>query len=158
MARGEGSVVLHVESINLSVLLSDLADSLRPLAQAKGLSLTCDLPPEIFLVGDVDAIIRLFANLLDNAIKYTEEGSITISAHRMENAVQVEISDTGIGISPEHLPNVFERFYRVESARSSAGTGLGLAIALQIARAYNGEIKVESTLGTGTKFLVTLPS
>jgi len=144
--------------IDLSVLLSDVADSLRPLAQAKGLALTTNLVSGLPIIGDMDMLIRLFVNLLDNAIKYTAQGTVNLSAFRADQQIRVVVSDTGIGIPSEHLPFIFERFYRVESARSSAGTGLGLAIARQIAQAHGGEIKVESTPKTGTIFSVILPS
>jgi len=139
-------------------LLSDVADSLRPLAQAKGLVLTTNLVSRLPIIGDMDMLIRLFVNLLDNAIKYTEQGAVNLSAFQEGRQIHVAVSDTGLGIPSEHLPFIFERFYRVESARSSAGTGLGLAIARQIAEAHGGEIKVESTPKTGTIFSVILPS
>jgi len=139
-------------------LLSDVADSLRPLAQAKGLVLTTNLVSRLPIIGDMDMLIRLFVNLLDNAIKYTEQGAVNLSAFQEGRQIHVAVSDTGLGIPSENLPFIFERFYRVESARSSAGTGLGLAIARQIAEAHGGEIKVESTPKTGTIFSVILPS
>jgi len=157
LARGEGGLTLHPEALELSVLLSDVADSLRPLAQAKGLVLIVQLPPKIPFMGDMDSIIRLFVNLLDNAIKYTEKGTVTLSAFQENRQMHVTVSDTGVGIPSEHLPFIFERFYRVESARSSAGTGLGLAIARQIAQAHGGEIKVESVPNAGATFSVILP-
>jgi heavy metal sensor kinase len=158
LARGEGGLTLQRESIDLSNLLMDVADSLRPLAETKGLSLTFNLPPELIISGDTDQLIRLLVNLLDNAIKYTERGSITVSAQRAEGAALIEIADTGIGIPSEHLPHIFERFYRVESARSSGGTGLGLAIARQVVQAHGGRLEVRSKPGAGTMFTVHLPS
>lgn len=157
LARGEGGSTLHSEAFDLSVLLSDVADSLRPLAQAKDLALNVQLSPELPIVGDMDAIIRLFINLLDNAIKYTEKGSVTLSAFQEGKKIHVAVKDTGIGIPSDHLPHIFERFYRVESARSSSGSGLGLAIAYQVAQAHGGEIKVTSDYGTGTIINVSLP-
>lgn len=157
LARDEGKSILHPEAFDLSVLLNDLADSLRPLAQAKGLALTVDIVSRLPFTGDMDMLIRLFVNLLDNAIKYTEQGTVNLSAYQDGRQIHIVVSDTGIGISSEHLPFIFERFYRVESARSSAGTGLGLAIARQIAQAHGGEIKVESRPKAGTTFSVILP-
>ena len=158
LARDEGGSTLHPETFDLSALLSDVTDSLRPLAQARGLTLTAYLAPELPFVGDMDMLIRLFVNLLDNAIKYTEHGAVNLSAFQEGRKIHIAVSDTGIGIPSEHLPFIFERFYRAESARSSAGTGLGLAIARQIAQAHGGEIKVESTPKAGTIFSVILPS
>lgn len=157
LARGEEGLALHPEPLDLSALLSDVADSLRPLAQAKGLALTTQLPSRLPFTGDMDTLIRLFVNLLDNSIKYTKEGGIVVGTKVETEHVLVEISDTGIGIPQEHLARIFERFYRVESARSSAGTGLGLAIAHQIVLAHGGNISVESTFGVGTTFTVILP-
>lgn len=157
LARGEDGLALHPETLDLSALLSDVADSLRPLAQAKGLTITTQLPPKLPYTGDMDSIIRLFVNLLDNAIKYTEHGNVTLEAFQKDEKIHVNIADTGVGIPSEHLPHVFERFYRVESARSSAGSGLGLAIAQQIVQAHGGRILVESRLGEGTTVSVILP-
>jgi heavy metal sensor kinase len=157
LARGEEGLALHLELLDLALLLSDVADSLRPLADAKGLALECDLPPSLPFRGDTDALIRLFVNLLDNAIKYTETGTVRLTARASNELLYVEVSDTGIGIPLEHQPHIFERFYRVESARSSSGAGLGLAIARQIAHAHSGEIYVENAPNAGTTFTVEIP-
>ena len=100
-------------------------------------------------------------NLLDNAIKYTPSGgTIAVRVTCPDGRAQVEVADTGIGIAPEHLPHIFERFYRVDPARSreSDGTGLGLAICRSIAEAHGGTIAVESTVGRGTRVTLTLPA
>jgi heavy metal sensor kinase len=146
------------ECIDVSLVLKDVVESLRPLAEDKGLKLIDNLPDDdITLMGDSDGLIRLFVNLLDNAIKYTEQGSITISAEpRDDKWLTVAISDTGVGIAPGHLPHIFDRFYRVDESRSKDGIGLGLAIARSIASAHGGEITVESRVGEGTTFLVQL--
>jgi heavy metal sensor kinase len=157
LARGENGFSLHLEPLDLALLLSDVSESLRPLAGSRGLEFTCDLPPALPFSGDMDALIRLFVNLLDNAIKYTERGSVSLSARQEENTIIVKVSDTGIGIPAEHLAHIFERFYRVETARSSGGVGLGLAIARQIAQAHGGNIEVESSPNAGTTFTVKLP-
>lgn len=157
LARGEKGFSLQLAALDLSLLLSDVVDVLQPLAASKGLALNHNLPPTLPFTGDMDALIRLFVNLVDNAIKYTEKGSISVSARQDENTILVQVSDTGIGIPPEHLPHIFERFYRVESARSSGGAGLGLAIARQIAQAHGGKITVSSQVSKGTHFIVALP-
>jgi signal transduction histidine kinase len=108
-------------------------------------------------LGDSDELIRLFVNLLDNAIKYTEHGKISITAQKNAKEIAINIEDTGIGISPEHLPHIFDRFYRVEESRVTRGAGLGLAIAQEIAIAHNGIIEAHSTRGRGTTFTVRLP-
>jgi signal transduction histidine kinase len=144
--------------LDLSTLLCDVADSLRPLADAKGLSLVCDVSPGLALMGDSDSLIRLFINLLDNAIKFTEYGGVTVTGRSEGDSLAIEIADTGPGIAPEHLGRIFDRFYRVETARSSGGTGLGLAIARQIVQAHGGEITAESKEGEGTRIVVLLPA
>jgi signal transduction histidine kinase len=109
------------------------------------------------LTGNRDTLIRLFVNLLDNAIKFTEHGQVTLTGRCEKDFADVKIADTGAGIAPEHLAHIFDRFYRIESARSSVGSGLGLSIAQQIAEEHGGSIKVESTLNKGTEFTVQIP-
>jgi heavy metal sensor kinase len=157
LARGEKGLKLHKEEIDLSLLLADVADSLRPLADNKQLTLTCDLPPSLVIFGDTDYLIRLIVNLLDNAIKYTEQGTVRLSARETEEGATIEVADTGIGIPSEHVPHIFERLYTVDSARSSGGAGLGLSIAGQIVQAHRGRIEVQSEVGNGTTFRVYLP-
>jgi heavy metal sensor kinase len=157
LARGDTRRIAVVTTVDLSTLLRDVTDSLRPLAEAKGLTLTCQAPAGIVLPGDSDALIRLFVNLLDNAVKYTERGGIDVVARADPGGPRVTVSDTGIGIPPAHLPHIFDRFYRVERARSASGAGLGLAIALDIARAHGGTIDVSSVVGQGTNFIVKFP-
>jgi heavy metal sensor kinase len=157
LARGEKGLKLHREEIDLSLLLADVADSLRPLADNKQLNLTYDLPASLVISGDTDQLIRLIVNLLDNAIKYTEQGTVTVSARASEGNAIIEVADTGIGISREHLPHIFKRLYTVDPARSSGGAGLGLSIAKQIVQAHGGRIGVQSEVGSGTKFTVSLP-
>ncbi len=157
LARGDVRKNTTREAVELSLLLNDVSDSMAPLAEAKGLTLTCTAPAGLTIQGDTDDLIRLFVNLLDNAIKYTEHGSITVTTRTDAHHLRVMISDTGNGIPPEHLPHIFDRFYRVDSARTSQGAGLGLALALEIARAHGGDIQVNSTTGKGTTFTVNFP-
>lgn len=157
------SDVIHqsfvMESVRVALLLQDVVESLRFKAEEKGLALydhvTAD---ETTISGDSDALIRLFVNLLDNAIKYTEKGSITVNAGWIDGHYRIEICDTGIGILPVHLPHLFDRFYRVDPARSRQGIGLGLAIAQSIVSAHGGTITVESAVGVGSTFMVHLPA
>ena len=157
LARGEKGLKLHKEAIDLSLLLEDITHSLHPLADSKGLTLNCDLPPSLVISGDTDHLIRLMVNLLDNAIKYTEHGAVTLSAHGNDGSAVIEVTDTGIGIPPEHLPHIFKRLYTVDPARSSGGAGLGLSIARQIVQAHKGTIEVQSEVGKGSRFTVYLP-
>ena len=140
------------------MLLTDLNKSLQTLAENKGLVIKREIEDNVIITGDSDALIRLFVNLLDNAIKYTREGEIKTSLHRAnDGSVEVSIKDSGQGIPQEDLPHIFERFYRVEQSRSTRGTGLGLSIASQIAQAHGGEISAKSVTGKGATFTVRLP-
>ncbi|MCX6050399.1 MAG: HAMP domain-containing sensor histidine kinase, partial [Chloroflexi bacterium] len=157
LARSDTHQVSPHQSIDLATLLLDVTDALRPLAEAKGLALICVMPVSLPFMGDTDTLIRLFINLVENAVKYTESGNVSITAQTNPDLLLVKISDTGSGIPSADLSHIFNRFYRVEMARSTPGTGLGLAIAQDIARAHSGSIKVESTVGRGTTFTVCLP-
>jgi len=138
--------------------LQDIGDSLRPLAESKGLALDFAVSDGLTLSGDSDALIRLFVNLLDNAIKYTPQGRISLTAiQESRGTVKITIMDTGVGIADEHLPHIFERFYRVDRSRSSGGSGLGLAIASEIVQAHGGTIEVSSRVGEGTTFILRFP-
>lgn len=157
LARNDSDHALKFEPINLSVLLEDIAASFRPLAQEKGVRLVCQIPQNISLLGDSDSLIRMFANLVNNAIKYTEQGQVTVAASRKNSKyVEITITDTGIGIAAEHLPHIFDRFYRTDKSRTTSGSGLGLAIALNVAQMHGGTINVESGVGEGTQFAVQL--
>jgi signal transduction histidine kinase len=144
--------------VDLSKILNEVSASMVPIAQRKGLALVADLPNDLKVTGHTDSLIRLFINLIDNAVKYTIEGVIHISAKmNQQQFIVVEVLDTGIGIPPEHLPHIFERFYRVEQSRTSEGVGLGLAIAHEIVSRHGGRIEVSSSIGEGSIFKVYLP-
>jgi heavy metal sensor kinase len=147
--------------VEFSHLLQAIVEQVEPLAESKGLTLVAEIPPDISIHGDADHLIRLFLNLLANAVRYTPSGGrVAVLAQDTRGRVRVSISDSGPGISPEHLPHLFERFYRTESARSreDGGAGLGLAIAYEIARWHGGTLEVESAPGHGTTFRVQLPA
>jgi heavy metal sensor kinase len=149
------------ERLNLTDLLDAVVDQMMSVAEEKQLQFRSDLPESIAIVGIPDHLIRLFLNLLDNAIKFTpSQGVISISSQQAKSEVKITVTDTGPGIAPEHLANIFQRFYRVEADRSSkvGSMGLGLAIAYQIAREHQGRIEVESRLGEGSAFMVYLPA
>jgi two-component system, OmpR family, phosphate regulon sensor histidine kinase PhoR len=113
------------------------------------------------VLADREAIHQVFSNLIDNAMKYGKSGGrVVLGARQAQHAIEFYVSDFGAGISSEHLPRLFERFYRVDKARSreSGGTGLGLAIAKHIMRAHGGSIRAESELGHGSTFLFSLPT
>ncbi len=168
------------ELIDLGNLLPAIVAQVEPLADERQQQIILNQPPELFVLGNEDDLIRLFLNLLDNAIRYTPPGGqITIAAtvghdERPEEAVTerrtalnlsaqpvvvVSIHDTGPGVAPEHLPRVFDRFFRVDRGRNRAqgGSGLGLAIAQSIANAHGGRLTVTSAFGQGSTFIATLP-
>jgi heavy metal sensor kinase len=161
LAREDAAARSAPEPVDLSALVGAVADNMRPLAEAKGLALHVKAPAGVWVPGDGVRLRQVFYNLLDNAIKYTPAGgTVDIQIEATPRAAVVTVRDTGIGIAPEHLPHVFERFYRVDKARSRAegGTGLGLSIARSIVVAHGGEIELASVPGEGTTCTVTLPA
>ncbi|MCC6804861.1 MAG: HAMP domain-containing protein [Anaerolineae bacterium] len=149
------------EVVDLSDLLEAVVEQERVLADEKAIVLSAVIPPHLIVQGTADHLIRLFLNLVDNAVKYTPRGGeITITAAQTQGEIRVQIKDSGPGIAPEHVPHLFERFYRVESDRAfqKGGAGLGLAIANQIARGHDGVIHVESLPSRGACFTVSLPA
>jgi len=148
-------------ALNLKDSLDVILAQIRPLAEEKGQTLQADIPAGLMVIGDPDHLTRLFLNLLDNALKYTPPaGQITVRATRALTRTEVTIHNSGPGIPAEHLPYLFDRFYRVDNARSSetGGTGLGLAIAQEIVRLHGGEMGVESEPEKGVTVKVRLPN
>jgi heavy metal sensor kinase len=151
----------NFQTVRLDNLVRDVVDHIEVAAKEKGLDLQATLVDACDIKGDPDRLRQLFFNLLDNAIKYTPPGgSITVESRPVQGRVHVAVTDTGIGIPGEHLPHVFERFYRVDSSRSSIidGNGLGLAICFSIAESHSGRLAIESTPGIGTRVTVLLPT
>jgi heavy metal sensor kinase len=147
------------ETVDLAGLALGVAETMRPLAEAKELLLSASAPNPAPVLGDAGRLRQVFYNLLDNAIKYTPAGGAVKLGIKSEGEnVVATVSDTGIGIPPEHLRHVFERFYRVDKARSreQGGTGLGLSIARSIVAAHGGSIEAASG-PAGAAFTVTLP-
>jgi two-component system, OmpR family, sensor kinase len=130
-----------------------------PLAEAQGVRLSVAADDALpALTGDPDRLAQVLRNLLSNALRHTPDGGeVRVAARAAPDAVELEVSDTGSGIAAEHLPHVFDRFYRGDG-RAGRGAGLGLAIARQLARAHGGEVTVESKVGEGTRFVVKLPA
>ncbi len=155
LARAEASEPLW-EPVDLAELVPEVVDSLRPLTDADRVRLTCLTEGDASVVGDTDALIRLLVNLLDNAIKHTPAGSIAVTVRGLPDEVRIAVTDTGDGIAAEHLPHVFDRFYRAEESRTPAGTGLGLAICREIVHTHGGDIEVTSEPGAGSTFTVRL--
>jgi two-component system phosphate regulon sensor histidine kinase PhoR len=153
-------------SYRVSVLLRDCVDSLQPLAERKNVVLRLlPVPPDIEVFCDAEAVHQILSNLIDNAIKYTpEQGSVTLYAQRQPRAsgppmVEISVRDSGVGIPQEDIPRLFERFYRVDKARSRelGGTGLGLAIVKHLTHAHGGEVRVDSIINQGSTFTFSLP-
>jgi two-component system, OmpR family, phosphate regulon sensor histidine kinase PhoR len=152
---------LQIEEVDLKELIANIIKIFEPSINDKQLKFILDIQEDIpHIEADIYKIEQLLINLLDNAIKYTEKGEITISSYMLPtNKVQIEIKDTGIGLKKEDFNRIFERFYVVNKARSrqQGGTGLGLSIVKHILILHKGEIEVDSQLGVGTKFVITLP-
>ena len=127
----------------------------------KQVDMRLDVAPDATHVwADPTALRQVLTNLVDNAVRHTAEGSITIASRRTPNGIRIDVTDTGIGIAPDHLPRIFERFYRVDAgrSRSEGGTGLGLAIVKHLVEGHGGRVHAESTLGRGTTVHVELPA
>ncbi len=153
-----GLLEISRSPVDLTAILKNAVDLFLPVAEEKHLKIVANLPPDtLVLSGDKMRIQRTIANLLDNAIKYTSDGEITVTAYTHGNLLQIAISDTGIGIIPEETERIFERFYRSEKSRSTQGNGLGLSLARTIIQAHHGSITVKSSPGKGTTFTITLP-
>jgi two-component system phosphate regulon sensor histidine kinase PhoR len=149
----------EVAPVDLQALARTAVELHGPAAQKKGLAVTAAVPPGLVVMGDGRALEQVVVNLVDNAVKYTATGSVTVAAAPRGGEVVITVADTGPGIEPHHLARLFERFYRVDSgrAREAGGTGLGLAIAKHLVQGMGGEITVQSG-GEGTCFTVRLPS
>lgn len=160
LARADGEEAeLNKTSTNVNQLIQAVVEQFQPLAELKGLELAAELTGELVLDADKDRIHQLLVIILDNAIKYTAVGKIVIRGRLKGATVQLQIIDSGHGILPEDIPHIFDRFYRVDKARSreEGGIGLGLSIAEWIVDKHKGKITVESTVGQGTCFTILLP-
>jgi signal transduction histidine kinase len=147
------ALALHKTEFDLARLLSKIAEQFAPEAAEKGIAIRCELD-SVPVFADQDRLTQVFINLLSNALKYTDSGTITITLKSLEGGGEVTIEDTGIGIAAEDLPHVFERFYRSDKSRSrdTGGAGIGLAIASAIVEAHGGKIHAKSPAGNGASF------
>jgi signal transduction histidine kinase len=147
------------EPVDLNAVLERVVLTQQPRAEAAGLRLVLDATPDLPQVqGDVNHLLQVMTNLIANAISYTPVGAVHVRSSVQSNYVSVEVRDTGLGVAPEDLPHLFERFYRGEVGRraSAPGTGLGLAISKEIMERLGGRITVESEAGQGAAFTVWL--
>lgn len=162
LARVEsGEHQFDIQPILPAELLREASQHFRESARAQGIELKVEDSTSGFVAADREAIRQVFSNLVDNALKYgASGGKIVLGAYTHGETVEFYVQDFGSGISSEHIPRLFERFYRIDKARSreSGGTGLGLAIAKHIMFAHHGSIRAESELNHGSRFIFTLPS
>ena len=161
LSRLEGvASALELEPVDLHALVRRAVELLAATAREKRVEIEVEQSPVPPLLGDAEGLERLLVNLLDNAIKYNRpEGKVVLRLARTDGEALLEVGDTGIGIPPDSIPRIFERFYRVDKgrAREEGGTGLGLAIVKHVAQAHGGQVEVESRVGHGSTFRVRLP-
>ncbi|OAB43264.1 two-component system histidine kinase PnpS [Paenibacillus glacialis] len=151
--------------VHLTSFFTSVMETITTMADKKGISLQTDIPDELFIEADEDKLKQIFLNLLSNAINYTQEGGqVKVIVRHLEHdhgedRIQFTVSDTGLGIPKKDLPRIFERFYRVDKARSrgSGGTGLGLSIVKHLVDLHKGQLSVDSELNIGSTFTVELP-
>lgn len=156
LARADAGRLPQIEAVPVNPLLEDLCRQAQLLGPDK--RITCDPGPAVAVLGNRDAIKQVLLILLDNAVKFTPAGGrITIASAVADASVSISVSDTGPGIALALLPHIFKRFWRGDPARSGAGSGLGLAIAKALVEAQGGTIRVESQVGRGSTFIVSLP-
>lgn len=150
-----GEMQMSYRYFELGPYLNSIVEEFKYLAEEKNISLTC-LPVRegLQVFGDKERLKQVLNNLIQNAIKYTEKGGVEISVEEEKKFVNIKVKDTGIGIPEDQLSRIFERFYRVDKARSRAvgGTGLGLSIVKHILEAHNSKVEVKSTVGLGSEF------
>jgi two-component system OmpR family sensor kinase len=161
LARADDGRLEHDrEIVRLDLLVADVVESVTPLAQERGLALAARRLDHAQVVGDTAQIIQIIMSLVDNALNYTPAGGIvTLAVEVVGDQAHVTVSDTGIGIGPNDLPHIFERFYRADAARSrvTGGSGLGLALALEFTHAHHGTLTARSRAGQGSSFTLALP-
>jgi signal transduction histidine kinase len=155
-----GYVSINLQAVSLYPLLKSLAEKFADQLLEEGPTLILECPPDLPpVLADLDRTEQILVNLLGNALRYTEQGSITLQAWREKERVWIAVIDTGVGIAAGDLPHVFDRFWRADKSRSrySGGTGIGLAIARRLVELQQGRIEVESQLGRGSTFRFFLP-
>jgi two-component system phosphate regulon sensor histidine kinase PhoR len=161
LARVEsGEEKLDLRPHAARVLVAEAVSAMQENAKQAGVELVIAAVPDVSVVADSYAIHQVFSNLLSNALRYAQSGKrVVLGATRQLSAVEFYVQDFGPGIASEHLPRIYERFYRVDKARSreTGGTGLGLAIVKHIVLNHNGSVRVESSVGHGSTFFFALP-
>jgi signal transduction histidine kinase len=163
LSRLDSTTPVTLKPLDAGKLIAEVADQMRPLAEAKQVHLSALFSEPVVVQGEADKLKQVLLNLVDNALRYTPpDGQVELSATRDPSTatVRIEVSDTGSGIAPEDQARIFDRFYRADLARTRANgnSGLGLAIARAIVQAHGGMIGVQSSPGEGSRFTVTLPA
>lgn len=156
----EGQINLYMQSIDIEDMIESVLQKVKLKAMKKNIHLVFNIDQELpLIISDGSRVEQIILNLMENAINYTEAGEIVVTATYLKNSITVSIKDTGVGIPDEDIPFIFDRFYRVEKSRSRemGGTGLGLAIVSELVKQLQGSITVETELGKGTEFLLSLP-
>lgn len=154
-----GTIRLDRTPFNLSEQLTELVELYEYVAEEQSITITCTIDRDVTLTGDRARIGQVWANLLDNAIKYSRKhGTVAISGKRQHDIIEVIFQDDGIGISASELERIWERFYRGDRSRTREGFGLGLSYVRAVVRAHGGDVRVNSELNRGTVFTVTLPA
>ena len=152
---------LSLRYFDIGTMLKSLTSDYQEAARQKGLDLklTSSIPPEFTLMADPYQVEKALFNLIDNAVKYTESGSVTVSASLVEQSLHIVVADTGNGIPPEDQNRIFERFYRVDKGRSRqlGGSGLGLSIVKHVMEIHQGEVRLQSEIGKGSRFTLIFP-
>ncbi|MGB5961112.1 MAG: HAMP domain-containing sensor histidine kinase [Coleofasciculaceae cyanobacterium] len=160
LARSDQAFNSKKESVNLEEILDNLVELYQPQANAKKINLSANLTGHLYVLGDLILLTRVFANLIENALQYTPQGGkIELQARRVGQQLSIKVKDTGIGMTPPQLEQVFERFWRADEARNyrAGGSGLGLAIAQSTVQNHQGTLTVTSQIGVGSCFTVQLP-
>lgn len=149
---------LSRKALNVSMLVTHVIEDFEMLYEKNGLALIREVEQDLFLSIDEERFKQILVNLLSNAYKYTDSGSVSVRLYQVKERIVMEVEDTGIGISQTDLPFIFERFYRVDPSRSrqTGGAGIGLTIVEQLVKSHGGKIEATSTFGTGTKIQIVI--
>ena len=154
-----GTMRLRLETINISRLLQEIVELYQYVAEDKSIAIVVGCAEDLHIRADQARMRQVLGNLLDNAIKYTPpNGKITVSAQREKDQIIVSVKDTGVGISAEEIPHIWDRLHRGDKSRSQPGLGLGLSLVRAIVHAHKGHVDVQSQLGAGSTFTATLPA
>ncbi len=153
-----GAMKLHLEQLNISGLIKDTVELYEHVAEDKQVLLHTSSPEDLYLTADANRMRQVMANLMDNAVKYTPSGGrIDVEAFQNDHHIIISIKDSGIGISAEETPKIWNRLYRGDQSRSQRGLGLGLSLVKAVVQAHNGHIEVSSEPDVGSLFSLYLP-